>query len=556
MGASAWAYGSEPGEIPAGEDVLVGGRYRLLERLGVQDGSLTWRAADEALNRPVMLWTFPPGFQRAGAVVAAARAACQLADRRLTLIFDADDEGEFPYVVGEWPPGRQLGELLLTAGPSEPASAAAMVAEAAGALAAAHSSGLAHLCLRPSSLWQGRTGEVKVSGLGIAAALAGIETTEPVRADTRGLGQLLYAALTGYWPGTEPTALPAAPRRGDGVYRPREVRAGISGQLDAVACRTLSDATRDAGPPIADPAQLADELTEAVRARSPRRGHTVTDQPAATRPEPAPVAAARWSGPPAGIPEPVDRAPGSPPPTAELPRLRGQRRRLRQPVIGIGWSRSAEPARRPHGRARRAKAVLAGAVILAGAGWVAAGGLSRAPHGTVDRGAGIGSPGGANPAERSSVLARTARTTLRPLSAQAFGLSGPGDNGQLAPLAIDGNLATAWQTDWYTSPTFGNLEPGTGLILDMGRAVTITGAQILLGSTPGAGFELRAGMSAGPLADLPVLASENGAGGWVRIQLSTPVHARYVLIWFTKLPADSSGTFQVSVFDVRVQGWQ
>ena len=143
----------------------------------------------------------------------------------------------------------------------------------------------------------------------------------------------------------------------------------------------------------------------------------------------------------------------------------------------------------------------------------------------------------------------------RPLGAQAFDPYGPGDNDQLAPLAIDHSLTTAWQTDWYASPAFGNLQPGSGLMLDLGRTVTITGAQVLLGAPRGADFQLRAGMSAGSLADLPVLARESGAGGWVRIRLSAPVHARYVVIWFTRLPADSSGTFQVSVFDVRLEGW-
>ena len=41
--------------------------------------------------------------------------------------------------------------------------------------------------------------------------------------------------------------------------------------------------------------------------------------------------------------------------------------------------------------------------------------------------------------------------------------------------AIDASRATAWRTDWYTTARFGNLYPGTGLLLDMGHPVTITG---------------------------------------------------------------------------------
>ena len=549
-GSGSGGAGEVPGGVdwlPGGPDVLVAGRYRLVERLVGQGGSSTWRAADQVLNRPVMVWTLPPGFLRAGAVVAAARAAGQLADPRLALVLDADDQGDFPYVVAEWPPGQPLGELLAGGGPVEPASAAAMVAGAAEALAVAHASGLAHLCLRPSSLWRRHTGEVRISGLGVVAAIAGIESTEPALADTHGLGQLLYAALTGYWPGTEQTPLPAAPRRGDEAFSPRQIRAGIPGQLDAVARRALSDADAQ---PIVDPAQLADELARSGRrmraaARTRWRQPGRRDSPGTGTGGPASRA-----GPARLSPEPPGWTPAPQPTTAEFPRLR------RWPAESL----PPEPALRPRGgerrarRARRAKAVLAGTLALAAVAWVAAGGWSRAQHGITERGAGIPGAGVANPAQRSSVLARTPRS-LQPRSAQAFDPYGRPDNDQLAPLAIDRSLTTAWQTEWYASPAFGNLQPGTGLMLDMGRVVTITGAQILLAAPRGADFQLRAGMSAGSLADLPVLASQTGAGGWVRIRLSAPVHARYVVIWFTRLPADSSGTFQVSVFDVGLEGW-
>jgi hypothetical protein len=50
------------------------------------------------------------------------------------------------------------------------------------------------------------------------------------------------------------------------------------------------------------------------------------------------------------------------------------------------------------------------------------------------------------------------------------------------------------------------------------------------------------------------VASSSGAAGLVHVSLSAPAHARYLLIWFTKLPPDASGTYQVSVYQIRVQG--
>jgi hypothetical protein len=138
--------------------------------------------------------------------------------------------------------------------------------------------------------------------------------------------------------------------------------------------------------------------------------------------------------------------------------------------------------------------------------------------------------------------------TLTPVSAAAFSPGG-GDNPRLARLAVDGNRATGW----YTSARFGNLYPGTGLLLDMGRAVTITSVRINLGRVSGAGFQLRVGT--GPsLTDLPSLARAGNAGGMVRLRLTTPAHGRYVLLWFTRLPTDPTGTFQAGIYNIRLEG--
>ena len=40
----------------------------------------------------------------------------------------------------------------------------------------------------------------------------------------------------------------------------------------------------------------------------------------------------------------------------------------------------------------------------------------------------------------------------------------------------------------------------------------------------------------------------------MQFQLSAPVHVRYLLIWFTKLPPDNAGTYQASVYKITVQG--
>jgi hypothetical protein len=166
-------------------------------------------------------------------------------------------------------------------------------------------------------------------------------------------------------------------------------------------------------------------------------------------------------------------------------------------------------------------------------------------------GHGSGPPSAANTTAPGAVAART----LTPATAAAFGFpgSGQGDHPDLAHLAIDRNPATAWHTDWYTTAHFGNLYPGTGLLVDMGRPATITAAQIRLGNAQGAGFQLRVG-AAPTLADLPPVAHSANTSGVVRLRLTTPAHGRYVLIWFTSLPPGPPGRFQASVYNLRLEG--
>ena len=164
-----------------------------------------------------------------------------------------------------------------------------------------------------------------------------------------------------------------------------------------------------------------------------------------------------------------------------------------------------------------------------------------------------GSPAPKASSSRASGTAPVRRgQPLAPARATAFGPHG-GDNPQLAHLVLGRRHAAGWHSDWYTSARFGNLYPGTGLLLNMGRTVTITRARINLGDTTGAAFQLRVG-SRPTLARMRAVAHASGAGGVVRLRLSRPARGRYVLVWFTRLPRNRSGNFQARVHHVRLQG--
>lgn len=158
----------------------------------------------------------------------------------------------------------------------------------------------------------------------------------------------------------------------------------------------------------------------------------------------------------------------------------------------------------------------------------------------------------------ASPAASTVVATPVPLpvsSAIAFGPAGTadGDNPSEAALAVNGNSSTFWQTDWYASANFSGLQPGTGLLLDLGSPVSVDSAQLTLGPAPGGSLELLAGNTQ-VRSDMQVVASAQNPGGTLTMRVSSPVKSRYLLIWFTSLPPDSTGTYQASVSDVQLTG--
>jgi hypothetical protein len=143
---------------------------------------------------------------------------------------------------------------------------------------------------------------------------------------------------------------------------------------------------------------------------------------------------------------------------------------------------------------------------------------------------------------------------LRPTGVTAVGPSGgAGEDPGAAARVIYGGTSAPWQTEWYATPEYGGLQTGTGLLIDMGRTATITGVRVTLGSEVGTDFQVRVGDSSS-MSGLTTVATEAGVGGTVQVKLASPVQASYVLVWFTKLPPDGSGTYQLDVYNISVTG--
>lgn len=516
-------YTSEPG-------IRLAGRYRLVDQVSAGSGWTMWKATDETLARPVSVLTFAAGFPRIPEVVTAARAASRLTDSRLAQVFDVEDGGDLAYVVMEWVSGDTLADLI-TEGPLEPARACALVLEAAQALAAAHAAGQAHLRLTPHSLRWTRSSGVKVTGLGIVAALAGsglADADDPALTDTRDLAGLLYAALTGYWPRESQTGLPPAPIA-DGIpCTPRQVSANVPPAIDAVVTRALLQRPVRQAPPILTPGAFADALYGVA--------------PPVPLPEPAlPFARALEAS------DGRQRG-GGYPPNPDDPNTWAA-------PAGAAYQRRYPPSE----RSVATRAVISVVIVLvlaavAAAAWAVSSNLHKSSGGQ--------SASSSSHSSKSKSSAAAPPAVLKPAGITTFNIFGSdSEDAQDAGKAIDGNPATFWHTEYYLGNSkFGGLKQGTGLILNMGREVRLSQVQVLFGSQCCTTAEIYLGnsnvMSTNALSHFTLVGASATVSGNHVYTVNSNATGRYVLLWITNLPPlqGQPGEFEALVYNIAVRG--
>ncbi|MEV7524784.1 serine/threonine-protein kinase [Streptomyces sp. NPDC091371] len=206
-----------------GNSTVIGGRYRLQERLGRGGMGTVWRAADELLGRPVAVKELhvDAGAQITGAL-REARVVAQIRHPHVVVVHDVVEHEGVPCIVMELVDGGSLADRLAATGPLTPGEAARIGLDLLGALGAAHERGVLHRDVKPANvLVEAGTGRVVLTDFGIAR-LAGATTisdtgafvgspeyTSPERmqgaeagpaADLWSLGVLLCTAVTGKSP--------------------------------------------------------------------------------------------------------------------------------------------------------------------------------------------------------------------------------------------------------------------------------------------------------------------------------------------------------------------
>ncbi|MEU9185313.1 protein kinase family protein [Streptomyces sp. NPDC048484] len=515
---------TSPPELHSGHKLAR--RYRLEECVTRLDGFSSWRAVDEKLRRAVGVHLLPADHPRARSVLAAARSSALLGDPRFVQVLDAVEENDLVYVVHEWLPDATDLTTLLAAGPLEVHEAYQMVSQVSQAMAAAHREGLAHLKLTPGAVLRTSSGQWRIRGLAVNAALRGITSDTPQRTDTEAIGALLYAALTQRWPYEDDAYGLSGLPKGVGLIPPDQVRAGVHRGLSELAMRALVNDGATASrqePACTTPEELVKAVGEMPRIKPP--------EPAFT-----------------------------PPP--EYQRTTYQQGSYGRPAPHPGATQVL-PAPLPPLQTRTGKALkwAVSALLIAALGlgsWQLADALMD--HEKSDE---TGNTRTTDENDKNGAEAKPAKPiTIR--GAEEYYPDGKPQHANDAGLTYDKDSSTYWRTYSYRGgPELAPFKDGVGIVYDLGSEHEVSAASIGLyyagDHTTATLYAADSLSSSASLSSMKKIASGKTSTTDLKISAKKTVKTRYVLVWITAVPNASGDQFsgagyKQAITDVKFTG--
>ena len=300
-----------------GSGGTLAGRYQLEEVIGRGGMGTVYRAVDQVLGRTVAVKVLSGALAdqdptRVARFEREARAAASLNHPGVVAVYDTGVDEGARFIVMELISGRSLEQVMREEGALEPRRAAAIGAEVADALAAAHAAGIVHRDIKPANVMLAADGSVKVLDFGIARASDSTTLTGAAsvvgtasymspeqaqgrpadeRSDIYALGCVLYALLAGHPPFQGEYAAAVLNQHANLAPSSLLVENGrIAPELDALVLRMLAKSpgarpqtaaeVRDLlAEPLSsarvDPSAATTRLLAPERARSGRRGLAV-----------------------------------------------------------------------------------------------------------------------------------------------------------------------------------------------------------------------------------------------------------------------------------------
>jgi hypothetical protein len=318
------------------ERTLIGGRYRLDERIASGAMGAVWRGTDQLLNRVVavkeLLAAAAPSTTAGGRdaleesrqrIHREGRIAARLQHAHVIRMFDVVVHDDRPWLVMEYLESKSLSAVISTTGTLDPLAAATIGRDVADGLAAAHAAGVVHRDVKPGNVLIGHDGRTKLTDFGVSRAVDDVQITrtgliagtpaflapEVARgadpapaADVFALGATIYAAIEGRPPfGLNENAYALLHKVATGVIDPPK----HTGPLTGIVLRLL-DPDPEQRPTAVE---ARDELAAFVRSGAATAG------PDAPRVEPRML-----SGPATVAPPTLAAAPPAPPPPSSARR--------------------------------------------------------------------------------------------------------------------------------------------------------------------------------------------------------------------------------------------
>ena len=178
------------GSFAAGARV---GGYRLEQQLGHGGMAVVYLAHDERLDRLVALKIITPARAADEAFrkrfIRESRMAAAVDHPHIIPVFDAGDAGGLLYIAMRYVPGGDIRTVVRRDGPLRPGRAAAVIAQVASALDAAHAAGLVHRDVKPANMLvdvgASRSDHVYLADFGVSKMTLAAST------DLTGEGQVL-----------------------------------------------------------------------------------------------------------------------------------------------------------------------------------------------------------------------------------------------------------------------------------------------------------------------------------------------------------------------------
>ena len=218
---------------------VLGGRYEILEMLGLGGMGAVYRAQDRELDRVIALKVILPDIARHPEALTRFRqellTARQVTHKNVVRIFDIGEADGIKFITMEYVPGRDLRSLLLDKGKLPVSEALPIVRQICSALAAAHAEGVIHRDLKPGNIMQDGQGRIVVMDFGLArsledtakmtqtgAMLGTVQYMSPeqamagkldARSDLFTIGLISYELLTGNTPYAADSALASLVKR-------------------------------------------------------------------------------------------------------------------------------------------------------------------------------------------------------------------------------------------------------------------------------------------------------------------------------------------------------